>query len=98
MTSVGQVEVGERLEPMEKALDRVAAAHRPQDGVVARLERDVQVATDRRRLAQGGDEVVVDVVDLDRGEAEPRQPRTAPASRTRRGRPHPLRDPGRARG
>ena len=51
--------------------DGVAAAHRAQDVVVARLERHVQVAARGRRLAQRADELVVDVVDLDRGEAEP---------------------------
>ena len=54
--------------------DGVAAAHRAQDAVVARLERHVQVAARGGRLAQRADELVVDVVDLDRREAEPLEP------------------------
>ena len=54
---------------------RVAAAHRAEHAVVAGLERHVQVPADGRRLAQRGDELVVDVVDLDRGEAQPLEPR-----------------------
>ena len=78
----GEVEVAERLELAQVRLDRVAARHRLEDAVVAGLERHVQVRADDRRLAQRGDEVVVDVVDLDRGEAEPLDARR---SRPRRG-------------
>ena len=67
----GQVEVGERLELAQIGLDRVAARHRAEHAVVARLERHVQVRAYDRRLAERGDELVVDVVDLDRGEPEP---------------------------
>jgi hypothetical protein len=35
------------------------------------------MVADRGRLAESADELVVDVVDLDRGEAEPREPRRA---------------------
>ena len=65
---------GERLEPAQVRVDGVAAPHRAQDAVVAGLERDVQVARDGRRLAQRGDERVVDVVDLDRAEPQPLEP------------------------
>ena len=67
----GEVEVRQRLELPQVGLDRVAARHRLQHAVVARLERHVQVRPDDRRLAQRGDELVVDVVDLDRGEPQP---------------------------
>src|SRR5262249_15399282 len=43
--------------------------------VVAGLQRHVQMTRDGRRLAQGADELVVDVVDLDRRESEPSEPR-----------------------
>ena len=46
-----------------------SGAPSPSGRVVAGLERHVQVRADDGRLAQRGDEVVVDVVDLDRGEA-----------------------------
>ena len=65
---------GERLEPAQVRRGRVAAAHRAQDAVVAGLERHVQVPADGRRLAQRGDELVVDVVDLDRAEPQPLEP------------------------
>ena len=74
ITSRRQVEVVERLEPAQIRRGRVAARHRAQDAVVARLQRDVQVPRDGRRLAQRGDELAVDVVDLDRGEAQAREP------------------------
>ena len=65
-----EVEVGERLQLAEVGLDRVAPRHCAQNGVVAGLERHVQVRADDRRLVQGRDEVVVDVVDLDRREPQ----------------------------
>src|SRR5438552_1926179 len=52
----------------------VATPHRRQDAVVARLERHVQVARHRGRLAQRGEQALVQVVDLDRREAEPGEP------------------------
>ena len=53
-----QVELaGERLEPAQVGRGRVAAAHRAQDAVVARLERDVEVPRGGRRLAQRRDEL-----------------------------------------
>ena len=70
-----QVEVAERLEPPQVRGGVVAAAHRAQHAVVAGLQRHVQVARDRRRLAQRGDELVVDVVDLDRREPQAGEPR-----------------------
>ena len=66
----GQVELLERLELAQVGRDRVAARHRLQHAVVARLERHVQVRPDDGRLAQRRDELVVDVVDLDRREAQ----------------------------
>src|SRR5438445_778917 len=54
---------------------RVAAAHRAEDAVVARLQRYMQVAARGRRLAERVDELVVDVVDLDRGETKPLEAR-----------------------
>ena len=65
-----EVEVLERLEPRAVLPDRVAAPHRPEDVVVTRLQRHVQVARDDRRLAHRLDQVARDVVDLDRREAE----------------------------
>ena len=67
----GQVEVAERLELAQVGLDGVAASHRAEDAVVPGLERDVQVRADDGRLPERGDELVVDVVDLDRGEPKP---------------------------
>ena len=76
MTSLVRLKsLAQRLEPAQVRADGVAAAHRAQDVVVARLERHVQVAARGRRLAQRADELVVDVVDLDRGEAESFEPR-----------------------
>src|SRR6266576_1117816 len=45
-----QVEVGEWLEPAEEGGSAVAACHVPQHPVVARLERDVQMPADLRRI------------------------------------------------
>ena len=64
-----QVELaGQRLETAQEGRGRVAAAHRAQHAVVARLQRHVQVPGDGGRLAERSDEGVVDVVDLDRAE------------------------------
>ena len=71
----GQVEVRERLEAPEVRRGRVAPTHRAQHAVVARLQRHVQVPGDGRRLPQRSHELVVHVVDLDRGEAETLQAR-----------------------
>ena len=81
-----QVELaGERREPPQVGVDRVAAAHRAQHAVVAGLQRHVQVLAHRRRLAERGDERVVHVVDLDRAEPQPleagRLPRLAHEAR-----------------
>ena len=71
-----QVElVAQRLEPAEVRRGGVAARHVAEHAVVARLKRDVQVVADGRRLAKGCDEVGANVVDLDRREAEAREPR-----------------------
>ena len=64
----------QRLEPAEVGGDGVAAAHRAQHRVIAGLERDMQVTARDRRLTERADELVVDVVDLDRGEAQPLEP------------------------
>ena len=64
----------------------VAAAHRAQHAVVARLERDVQVGRNRRRLPQRAHRLFVDVVHLDRREPQSPEPGRRPASRTSRGR------------
>ena len=69
-----EIEVGERSESAQKRGRVVAPAHCPQDAVVARLQRDVEVLPDDRRLAQSLDEVPVDVVDLDRRQPQPCQP------------------------
>ena len=53
----GEVEVGERLEPAQELVDGVAAPHRAQHAVVARLQRNVQVRRHGRRLAQRRDEL-----------------------------------------
>src|SRR5215211_4702268 len=71
----GQVEVVERLELAKVGRDVVAASHRLQNAVVARLQRDVQMLRDSRRLAQRLDQLRRDVVDLDRGEAQPLESR-----------------------
>ena len=81
----------EPLEPAQVRRGRVAPAHRPQDAVVARLERHVQMPRDRRRLAQRCDQLRVHVVDLDRREAQPlearRRARLAHEARERRSPP-----------
>ena len=70
-----QVELGgERLEPAQVGRGRVAAAHRAQHAVVARLQRHVEMARGGRRLAQRGDELVAHVVDLDRAEPQAVEP------------------------
>jgi hypothetical protein len=61
----------------------ISARHVAQHAVVAGLQRDVQVAADGRRLAQRVDELLVDVVDLDRRQAQTGQARE---SRRPRGR------------
>ena len=86
MTSRRQVELaGERLEPPQVRRGRVPAPHRAQHAVVPRLERDVQVPRDRRGLPQRSDQPVVDVVDLDRAQAQ------AVQAGDRAGRPHQAR-------
>src|ERR1700751_2142306 len=69
-----EVEVVERREPSQIGRGRVATAHRAQHAVVAGLQRNVQMTAHGRRLAQGGDEVVVYVVDLDRRQSQPLEP------------------------
>ena len=66
----GEVELLERLEPRPVLADRVATAHRPEDVVVARLQRNVKVVRHDRRRAQRVDQFRGDVVDLDRREAK----------------------------
>ena len=95
-----EVEVLERLDPRPELADRVAAPHRAQDVVVTRLQRDVQMAGDDRRLAHRLDQVGGDVVDLDRREPEPLEARrSSPAARIRPGEREPgARDRGSTRG
>ena len=89
-----QVEVpSSGLEPAHELRDRVAPAHRSQHPVVARLQRHVEVRRDGRRLAQRRDQLVVDVVDLDRGE-----PQALAARRSRRPRGRAARACSRPRG
>ena len=74
-----QVELArDRLEPAEVRVDRVPPAHRVEHAVVARLQRHVEVLAHGRRLAQGGNQLVVDVIDLDRAETQPLEPRRLP--------------------
>src|SRR5436190_8953936 len=69
-----QVEVvAERLDAGEIAARGVAPCHLAENRVVARLQRHVEVPADGRRIAQGGDELVVYVVDLDRREPQARE-------------------------
>src|SRR4051812_39289735 len=65
-----QVEVRERLEAAQVRLRRIAPRHVPEHAVVARLQRHVQMRADRRRFVQRRNESVIDVVDLDRGQAQ----------------------------
>ena len=69
-----EVEVVETLDPLAELPDRVAAPHRAEDGVVAGLERDVEMRRHVRRLAHGGDQLGRDVVHLDRREPQPLEP------------------------
>ena len=70
-----QVEVRERLEAPEVGRGRVAATHRAQHTVVARLQRNVQMPGDGRRLPQRTHELVAHMVDLDRRQAQTLQAR-----------------------
>ena len=70
-----QVEVRERLESPEVGRGRVAPTHGAQHAVVARLQRNVQVPGDGRRLPQRSHELVAHVVDLDRRQAQTLQTR-----------------------
>src|SRR6185436_9163747 len=70
-----QVEFRRLLDPAQIGGDVIPPAHRPEDAVVARLERDVQMAGDRRGLAHCGHERVAQVIDLDGGQPEPFDPR-----------------------
>ena len=88
-----EVEVLERLDARAVLADRVSATHRAQHVVVTRLQRNVKVARDDRRLAHRCDEVGGDVVHLDRREPQaleavdrsrrPDQPRERHARRSR---------------
>ena len=66
-----EVEVAERLELRDVLRRRVAPAHRAKEVVVARLERDVEMARRARRLAERGDEIAREVVHLDGRETKP---------------------------
>src|SRR5215210_3071286 len=65
-----QVEVAEARKATEVRLGGVAATHRAQDAVVARLQRHVEVACRDGCFTERRDEVVIDVVDLDRRQPE----------------------------
>src|SRR5919204_6657108 len=65
-----QVEVFESLQPAQVGRARVPARHCPEDAVVARLERHMQVTREGWRLPKRCHELVVDVVDLDRRQAQ----------------------------
>ena len=71
----GEVEVGERLELRDVLRRRVPPAHRAEDAVVSGLQRHVQMRRRDARLAQRGDEVVRQVVHLDRREPQALDPR-----------------------
>jgi hypothetical protein len=58
---------------VQERRDGVAPRHVAEHTVVSGLQRDVQVAADGRRLTERLDELRVDVVDLDRREAQPRE-------------------------
>ena len=74
-----QVElVRERRKATEVCRRGVAAAHRAEHVVVARLQRHVEVAGDGRRLAQRGDQRLVHMVDLNRRESQALESRRRP--------------------
>ncbi len=70
-----QVEVRERLEAPEVGRGRVAATHRAQHTVVARLQRNMQMPGDGRRLPQRNHELVTHMIHLDRRQAQTLQAR-----------------------
>src|SRR5206468_6388530 len=59
-----------RLELRQILGGRIATAHRTQDAVVSRLQRDVEMVGGSRRFPQRRDELRAQVVDLDRGESQ----------------------------
>src|SRR5206468_1558087 len=68
-----EVEVlAERSDTVQIRPGGVATCHVAKNAVVAGLQRNVQVPTDGRRLAQGAHELVSHVVDLDRREPQAR--------------------------
>src|SRR5262245_55488829 len=67
----GEVELGQRSDAREELPRVVAAVHGAEDPVVARLERDVDVARDRLGLPKRVHELRCDVVHLDRGQSKP---------------------------
>ena len=71
MTSAVRLKSASGVELRDVLRDRVAPLHRPQDAVVSRLERDVQMERRRVRLAERGDQVVGEVVHLDGGQPKP---------------------------
>ena len=64
----------DRRQALEVVLDRVLAAHPPKDGVVARLDRQVEVLADRRAVGHRRDQAVGEVPRMRRDESEPRDP------------------------
>ena len=71
MTSAVRLKSLERGELREVVRRRVAATHRAEHAVVARLERHVEMARRGRRLAERRDEVAAEVVHLDRRKPQP---------------------------
>ena len=63
-------------QPLEVVLDRVLAAHPLQDGVVARLDRQVEVLAHGRAIGHGRDEPVREVPRVRGHEAQPRDAET----------------------
>ena len=66
----GEVEVAQRPELRDVLLGGVAPPHRAKNGVVAGLQGHVEVTRRRGRLAERRDEVVREVIDLDRRESQ----------------------------
>ena len=73
----------DRSEPLEVVLDRVLAAHPAQDGVVARLDRQVQVLAHGPAVREGRDQAIRQVPRVRGHEAQPRDRRAAVAAAER---------------
>ena len=71
------------LQPLPVVGDRVLASHSAQDGVVARLDREVQRLADGRARGHRGDQPVGEVPRMGRDEAQARDRRPPVAPRKR---------------